>query len=104
MKVSYILDVLIAITDPLYEWRSIDTRRIDAHIHELKKLPWFQELYQEEKYRKLIVMNYRIRRYLDSPFRVKRLMNSSKAQLHFLKLLNKQIEKKASQSKDKFLF
>ncbi|WP_051633849.1 hypothetical protein [Bacillus sp. UNC41MFS5] len=94
MKVSYILDVIIAITSPLYEWRSIDTRRIDSHIHQLNKQPWFQELYQDEKYRKLFVMNYRTRRYLDSPFRVKRLMNSPKAQLYFLKLLNKQLERK----------
>ncbi|MFD2444647.1 hypothetical protein ACFSO7_11780 [Bacillus sp. CGMCC 1.16607] len=91
MKISYILDVIIAITHPLYEWRSIDTRRIDSHIHELNKLPWFQELYQEEKYRKLFVMNYKTRRYLDSPFRVKRLMNSSKAQSYFLNLLNKHV-------------
>ncbi|MEH7085367.1 hypothetical protein V7139_21865 [Neobacillus drentensis] len=94
MKISYILDVIIAITGPLYEWRSIDTRRIDFHIHQLNKLPWFQELYQEEKYRKLFVMNYKTRRYLDSPFRVKRLMNSPKAHLHFLKMLNKQLERK----------
>ena len=44
MKVSYIIDVIIAITDPLYEWRSIDTRRIDSHIHQMNKLPWFQAI------------------------------------------------------------
>lgn len=93
MKLSYILDVLIAITHPLYEWRSIDTRRIDLHIQQLNELPWFHKLYLEEKYRKLFVTNYKTRRYLDSPFRVKRLMNNHNAQLQFLKLLNKQLEK-----------
>jgi hypothetical protein len=91
MKLSYILDVIIAITHPLYEWRSIDTRRIDAHINQLNEHPWFHQLYQEEKYRRLLVMNYKTRRYLDSPYRVRRLMLSQKAQLHFLNLLNKQL-------------
>lgn len=103
MKLSYILDVIIATTSPFYEWRSIDTRRIDSHIHQLNEFPWFQKLYQEDKYRKLFVMNYKTRRYLDSPFRVKRLMNNQSAQLHFIKLLNKEIERKSRIFKDKGL-
>ena len=96
MKLSYILDVIIAFTHPLFKWRSIDTRRIDSHIDQLNEFPWFHKLYQEDKYRKLFLMNYKTRRYLDSPFRVKRLMSNKKAQLHFIELLNKQIVKKKS--------
>lgn len=46
MKESYILDVIVAFRHPFYEWMSIDTIRIDSHIRELNKMPWFQKLYQ----------------------------------------------------------
>ena len=93
VRLSYILDVIIGLIGPMSNQRTLDTRRIDYHIQQLNKLFWFQQISKEEKYRKLLMTNYRTRRYLDSPFRVGRLGNSKKAQGRFCKLLNKQLVK-----------
>jgi hypothetical protein len=58
MRLSYILDMLIYITQSS-SVRTLDTRRVDYHINELNKHAWFNEIYLEEKYRKLLLMNYK---------------------------------------------
>jgi len=93
VRISYILDLIIALLGPMSNQRTLDTRRIDLHIQQLYKLYWFQQIFKEEKFRKLLTTNYRTRHYLDSPFRVKRLENSVKAQGRFRKMLNKQLAK-----------
>ncbi|UPO90268.1 hypothetical protein [Niallia sp. Man26] len=93
MRLSYIIDLIIAMMGSMSNQRTLDTRRVDSHIEKLNQLVWFQQLFAEEKYRKLFITNYKIRQYLDSPFRVKRLENSTKTQERFLKLLNKQLAK-----------
>jgi hypothetical protein len=89
MGLGYILDILIYIFQSS-SIRTLDTRRVDNHIMELRKHSWFNELYLDEKYRKLLIMNYKIRSYLDSPFFVKRLIKDSNARKKFIALIQKQ--------------
>ncbi|HYK74168.1 MAG TPA: hypothetical protein VEV44_13760 [Pseudoneobacillus sp.] len=92
-KIKYILGILLDSITPSFEYRSLDTRLVDLHIKELTNHSWFYDIYQDEKYRKLITMNYQTRKYLESPFRVERLSKSVYTQEKFKKFLEKQWRK-----------
>lgn len=97
MRLSYILDMLIYITQSS-TIRTLDTKRVDYHINDLNKHAWFKEIYLDERYRKLLLMNYKTRSYLDSPFFVKRLMNHPNARDKFIHFLQKQLKKQSKQT------
>ena len=72
----------------------LDTRRIDAHIEELKKYDWFHRLYQDEKYRKLFFTNVQVRKYLQSSRRVNKIIDNPVAREKFIIFLEKQSKKR----------
>lgn len=72
---------------------SLNTKKIDKHIKELRKYNWFNELYEDEKYHRLFFVNKRVRKFLQSTFLTKRLRNNPNAQNTFKSLLNKQFSK-----------
>ncbi|WP_442598806.1 hypothetical protein [Neobacillus sp. D3-1R] len=93
-KFIYLFELFLTlIFSPLFEYRSLDTRMVDRHINELKQYSWFLLLYEDEKFRRLFYTNYKIRKYLESPFRVERLMKNSHAQEKFKQYLGKQLLK-----------
>lgn len=95
MRLSYILDMLIY-TIQTSAVRTLDTKRVDHHINELNKHSWFQEIYLDEKFRKLLLMNYKTRTFLDSTFFVKRLMKNPHAKEKFIRFLQKQLAKQSN--------
>jgi hypothetical protein len=72
----------------------LDTRRIDAHIEELKKYDWFQRIYHDEKYRKLFFTNVHVRKYLQSRRRVNKIVDNPVAREKFMIFLEKQSKKR----------
>ncbi|MCD7035222.1 hypothetical protein LRR81_13325 [Metabacillus sp. GX 13764] len=62
-------------------------KKIDRHITMLRKEAWFNSLFRISANRKLIFNNRKVRRYLKSRRRVKRLIEDVKAQRHFQTLL-----------------
>ncbi|MBY6037574.1 hypothetical protein KUV80_12965 [Fictibacillus nanhaiensis] len=69
---------------------SLDTKKIDKHIEQMKKYSWFAALYDDENYHSLFFVSRRVRAYLQSSFRVKRMIHNEKAREKFVHLLNKQ--------------
>ncbi|MCQ6275950.1 hypothetical protein JMM81_13465 [Bacillus sp. V3B] len=72
---------------------SLDTKKIDKHIEELRKYKWFNELYSDEKYHRLFFVNRKVRKFLQSRILTKRLINNSNTQKTFKSLLDKQLSK-----------
>ncbi|MFJ5764978.1 hypothetical protein ACIP9C_06435 [Lysinibacillus sp. NPDC093210] len=70
---------------------ALDTRKIDRNIGLLKNELWFEDIYNEEKYRKLFFVNRKVRRYLQNTHRVKRMIKKEKIQNVFIAFLNKQL-------------
>ncbi|MGQ0422188.1 hypothetical protein ACT4US_29175, partial [Bacillus sp. HC-Mk] len=62
-------------------------KKIDANIRYLQQYEWFRMIYEDEKYRKLFITNYKVRSYLKSKLRVRLLVKNKNAQRRFLKLV-----------------
>ncbi|OLS34468.1 hypothetical protein [Bacillus sp. MRMR6] len=72
---------------------SLDTRKIDKNIELLKQQDWFKRIYEDEKYHRLFFTNRTIRVYLQSTYRVKRIVRNELAQEKLLNLLDKHSRK-----------
>ncbi|WP_374966489.1 hypothetical protein [Lysinibacillus sp. RS5] len=53
---------------------TLDTNKIDKNIEKLQHYNWFNEIYHDDKYRKLFFANRNVRNYLQNNFRVKKLL------------------------------
>lgn len=71
---------------------SLDTRKIDRNIERLRELDWFNELHNCERHRISFLINSKIRKYLQSSFRVQRLKTSKREQKKFIETLEKVAE------------
>lgn len=70
---------------------SLDTRKIDRNIEMLKNYTWFKGIYEDETYHRLFFVNRKVRHYLQSTMRVKRIIKKEKSQRVFIAFLNKQL-------------
>jgi hypothetical protein len=71
---------------------TLHTRKIDQNIARLQQYDWFQTIYYDDQYRSLFFANRHVRKYLQSTFRVKRMMKKKQAQARFIRFLNKQLK------------
>jgi hypothetical protein len=71
----------------------LNTQKIDRNIDLLKGQAWFKQLYEDERYHRLFFVNRRVRKYLQSTIRVKKIISNSKAQQKFLLFLDKEVER-----------
>ncbi|MGE7624863.1 hypothetical protein ACQKMD_17985 [Viridibacillus sp. NPDC096237] len=71
---------------------SLDTQKIDRNIEMLKNYTWFKNIYDDEKYYRVFFVNRKVRRYLQSSIRVKRIVKKEKAQKRLINFLNKQLQ------------
>jgi len=69
--------------------QTLNTRKIDQNIRLLNDHAWFKSLYEDEKYHRLFFVNRHVRAYLQSSFRVKKMIRNQEAQLKFALLLDK---------------
>ncbi|MFC0562482.1 hypothetical protein [Halalkalibacter alkalisediminis] len=88
-----IFEIIAGLLGSIGQDTSLDTRKIDKHIEELKKQKWFIEIYNDEKYHRLFLENRRVRKFLQSRFLTKRMVNNPNAQKAFKLLLDKQLNK-----------
>lgn len=72
----------------------LHTKKIDANIRYLQQYEWFRIIYEDEKYRKLFITNYKVRSHLQSKLRVRLLVKNKNVQRRFLKLVEEQMEKR----------
>ncbi|KOS68810.1 hypothetical protein AEA09_09840 [Lysinibacillus contaminans] len=72
--------------------KALDTKKIDKNIKILQSEKWFQELYSQEQYRRLFIMNRKIRTYLESNKRTQTLIREVEKQKKFIILLHEQIK------------
>ena len=86
-----LFDIIAGLLGSIAQDVSLNTKKIDRHIDELRKYNWFNELYEDEKYHRLFFVNKRVRKFLQSTFLTKRLRNNPNAQNTFKSLLNKQL-------------
>ncbi|MGE7950870.1 hypothetical protein [Lysinibacillus xylanilyticus] len=71
---------------------TLDTNKIDKNIEKLQHYNWFNEIYHDDKYRKLFFANRNVRNYLQNNFRVKKIIKKTLAQKRFIYFLNKQLK------------
>ncbi|MFJ8459202.1 hypothetical protein ACIQ57_08725 [Lysinibacillus xylanilyticus] len=71
---------------------TLDTNKIDKNIEKLQHYNWFNEIYHDDKYRKLFFANRNVRNYLQNNFRVKKMIKKTQAQKRFIYFLNKQLK------------
>lgn len=71
---------------------TLDTNKIDKNIEKLQHYNWFNEIYHDDKYRKLFFANRNVRNYLQNNFRVKKIIKKTHAQKRFIYFLNKQLK------------
>lgn len=72
---------------------TLNTKKIDQNIEKLKNYTWFNDIYIDEKYQRLFLINRKVREYLQSTTRVKRIIKKEKSRNKFLELLNKEVKK-----------
>ncbi|WML48686.1 hypothetical protein RCG23_00605 [Neobacillus sp. PS3-34] len=70
---------------------TLNTQKIDKNIKFLLQYEWFKEIYEDEKYRRLFFVNRKIRGYLQSSIRTKKIISNQKSQEKFISFLNKQL-------------
>ncbi|MGG3466853.1 hypothetical protein ABES02_04845 [Neobacillus pocheonensis] len=85
----FLLDLLGALLDG--SSTGLNTRKIDNNIELLKQEGWFKKIYEDEKYHRLFFTNRHIRAYLQSTFRVKKIIRNNSSQKKLLRLLDKQL-------------
>jgi len=71
---------------------TLNTRKIDRNIERLNECDWFKKVYEDKKYHRLFFVNKRVRHYLQSTVRVRRIIRSKKAQKKLVLFLDKEIE------------
>ncbi|MEW4212080.1 hypothetical protein Q0O85_26540 [Priestia megaterium] len=90
--IDFISDLLSNVLLELFNKDGLDTRKIDSNIKLLRKQEWFKKIYENNQYYSLLIGNRKVRAYLESNFRVKRMIRNEKAQAKFLLLLNKELK------------
>lgn len=88
----FIFDLISDLLGSAGQSGSINTQKVDRHIARLNEHSWFKDIYTDEKYRRLFFVNRHVRAYLQSSFRVNKLMRDSEARERFLRLLDKQLK------------
>nr|WP_259548608.1 hypothetical protein [Heyndrickxia oleronia] len=88
-----IFEIIAGLLGSVGQDDSLNTKKIDKHIDELRKYNCFNELYDDEKYHRLFFVNRRVRKFLQSSYLTKRLINDPNAQNSFKSLLDKQLSK-----------
>lgn len=71
---------------------TLNTRKIDRNIEQLNEYDWFKKVYEDKKYHRLFFVNKRIRYYLQSTVRVRRIIRRKEAQKKLLLFLDKEIK------------
>lgn len=89
----FLYELLLAILDGLFQQNTLHTQKIDKHIEELKQHQWFLTVFNDEAFHRLFFVNWHVRKYLQSRFRVRRLMKSTRARESFINLLQTQVKK-----------
>ncbi|ANU23369.1 hypothetical protein [Planococcus donghaensis] len=80
---------------------TLNTRKIDRNIERLNECDWFKKVYEDKKYHRLFFVNKRVRHYLQSTVRIRRIIRSDKAQKKLLLLLDKEIKSVLPSTKNK---
>jgi hypothetical protein len=88
-----IFEIIAGLLGSIGQDDSLNTKKIDRHIEELRKNNWFKKLYDDEKYHRLFFVNKPVRKFLQSTFLTKRLINNPNTQNTFKSLLDKQLSK-----------
>lgn len=88
-----IFEIIAGLLGNIGQDDSLDTKKIDKHIEELRNYKWFNELYNDEKYHRLFFVNRKVREFLQSRILMRRLINNSNTQKTFQSLLDKQLSK-----------
>lgn len=89
---DFLSDVLSSLVPIIDTPKSLNTKKINKHIALLKQQHWFRNIYEDDKYYALLFGNRRVRFYLQSSLRVKRMIYKEKVQEKFLALLNKELK------------
>lgn len=87
---DFLSDILSGIT--FSGSTTLNTKKIDKNIEKLQQYYWFNEIYHDDKYRKLFFSNLNVRNYLQNNFRVKKIIKKKQAQKRFISYLNKQLK------------
>lgn len=63
---------------------TLHTTKIDGNMERLRQYDWFEEIYQDDRYRRLFFANRHVRKYLQHNRRVNQMMKKKRAQAKFI--------------------
>lgn len=93
--ITYLFGVIISLSSSVSPYTGstgLNTKKIDSHIQQLQQYPWFLALYEDDRYHRSFFANKKVRGYLQSSFRVNRLIKNEQTQKSFARLLEKQAQ------------
>ncbi|QOV12242.1 hypothetical protein JNUCC6_05610 [Viridibacillus arvi] len=90
--ISFLLEFIAGLFGSIGYSETLNTKKIDQNIDQLKQHDWFKNIYEDERYHRLFFVSKKVRRYLQSTIRVRKIIRSKEAQKKLLSLLNKQIK------------
>ncbi|WP_413299596.1 hypothetical protein AA0X95_16265 [Bacillus sp. 1P10SD] len=93
MFLHFLLDLVEGLFNSSGSGTVLNTQKIDKNIDLLKGQEWFKKLYEDERYHRLFFVNRRVRKYLQSMIRVKKIIRNPKTQQKFLLFLDKEVER-----------
>ena len=89
---SFIFELIAGLFGDIGYSDTLNTEKIDQNIERLNQHDWFKKIYEDEKYHRLFFVNKRIRGYLQSTIRVRKIIRSKEAQRKLLLLIEQQIK------------
>ncbi|KPN96320.1 hypothetical protein [Lysinibacillus sp. ZYM-1] len=87
------LDFILEILSDAFNGRTtLHTSKIDHNIERLRQYDWFEQIYRHDRYRRLFFANRHVRKYLQSDWRVHRIIKKKQARAKFIDFLTKQLK------------
>jgi hypothetical protein len=90
---NFLLELVSGMFNSVGYSATLDTKKIDQNIVRLNQHEWFKEIYEDEKYHRMFFANKHIRRYLQSSYRVRKMISHEKDQRKFLLFIHKQLNR-----------
>lgn len=63
---------------------TLHSTKIDRNTERLRQYDWFEEIYQDDRYRRLFFANRHVRKYLQHNRRVNQMMKKKRTQAKFI--------------------
>lgn len=76
---SFLFELIVGLFGSFGYRDTLNTKKIDQNIESLNQYEWFKNIYEDERYHHLFLVNKHVRRYLQSTIRARKIISSNEA-------------------------